>query len=157
MVKNFVLVSISLSALSALKSTGAWTVKPNFQVRSPCSSSTELDAAPSSALHYRMNDDRHGVLADFPSSALFSTANRVTSSRNDAASDDLDMEAQLEAALDYAREMDRKHGLCSAASTRAWQVVDVLYLASSASIEVEANVKQVFGIEKSIWSLYERS
>ncbi|KAL7464170.1 hypothetical protein ACHAXS_004504 [Conticribra weissflogii] len=157
MVKNFVLASISLSVLSAPEFTRAWTVNPNFHVRSACSSSTELDAAPSSALHYRMNDDRHGVLADFPSSALFSTVKRAASSRDDDVSNDSDMDAQLEAALDYAREMDRKHGLCSAASTRAWQVVDDLYLASSASVEVEANVKQVFGIEKSIWSLYERS
>ena len=90
---------------------------------------------------------------------LFSAAsdNDSRSSNDNNVSDDLEMECRLEAALNYARDMDRRYGLCTPASIRAWQVVDDLYLLSSASQTVEHNVKKVFGHEKSIWSLYERS
>ena len=66
-----------------------------------------------------------------------------------------DIERQMEAALTTAREMDRRYGLCTQPSIRAWKIVDELYMMSAASRQVEDSVKSVLGAEKSIWSLYE--
>jgi len=124
---------------------------------SESSSSTALNAA-SSALYYRRDDDVTSLYA-VSSDATYATSNNAQSA-TDAQSGgygDSDMENQLESALAYARDMDRKYGLCTPASTRAWQVVDELYLASSAARKVEDTVKKVLGAEKSVWSLHERA
>ena len=55
-------------------------------------------------------------------------------------------------ALQQARDADNRHGLCTQESKRAWQIVDDIYLASSASRKVEANIKRVLRKEESIWS-----
>lgn len=157
MVNNFVFAVIFLSSLDTSR---AWTATLPSRTVSSCSSNTALNAAPSSALRYRVNDDHQGMMTLLPNNALFSTANSgvgAAVSVENVFGSELDMEVQLEAALNHARDMDRVHGLCSPASTRAWQVVDGLYLASSASQQVEESVKQVFGGEKSVWSLHERS
>ena len=36
-------------------------------------------------------------------------------------------ESELESALEYARDMDKKYGLCTEPSRRAWKVVDEMY------------------------------
>ena len=36
-------------------------------------------------------------------------------------------ECDLERALEYARDVDKKHGLCSEPSQSAWKVVDEIY------------------------------
>mmetsp|Transcript_8029 Transcript_8029/g.14072 ORF Transcript_8029/g.14072 Transcript_8029/m.14072 type:complete len:157 (+) Transcript_8029:110-580(+) len=69
---------------------------------------------------------------------------------------ELDTELRLQAALEAARDADRRYGLCTPASTRAWQIVDDIYSSSSKSRHVEENVKKVFGSEKSIWSSFEK-
>ena len=55
-------------------------------------------------------------------------------------------------ALQQARDADNIHGLCTPESKRAWKFVDDIYLASSASRKVEANIKRVLRKEESIWS-----
>lgn len=67
--------------------------------------------------------------------------------------DQLDTEIRLQIALHAAQDADRRYGLCTIESTSAWQIVDDIYSSSSASQQVEDNVKRVFG-EKSIWSLF---
>jgi len=38
-----------------------------------------------------------------------------------------DVERELHGALEFARDMDRKHGLCTGPSQKAWNVVDEIY------------------------------
>lgn len=70
--------------------------------------------------------------------------------------DELDTNLRLQIALQAARDADRLYGLCTPASARAWKIVDDIYSSSSASREVENNVKRVFGEEKSIWSAFQQ-
>ncbi|KAL3773670.1 hypothetical protein ACHAW5_000686 [Stephanodiscus triporus] len=70
--------------------------------------------------------------------------------------DELDTNLRLQIALQAARDADRLYGLCTPASARAWKMVDDIYSSSSASREVENNVKRVFGEEKSIWSAFQQ-
>jgi hypothetical protein len=70
--------------------------------------------------------------------------------------DELDTNLRLQIALQAARDADRLYGLCTPASARAWKMVDDIYSLSSASREVENNVKRVFGEEKSIWSAFQQ-
>ncbi|KAL7538415.1 hypothetical protein ACHAXR_008538 [Thalassiosira sp. AJA248-18] len=57
--------------------------------------------------------------------------------------DALDSEVRLQIALQAARDADRLYGLCTPASTRAWQVVDDIYSSLSVSRRVEDNRKKV--------------
>ena len=66
--------------------------------------------------------------------------------------DELDTEVRLQIALQAARDADRRYGLCTPASLRAWQIVDDIYSSSSASRKVEDSVKKCLGSEKSVWS-----
>jgi len=68
---------------------------------------------------------------------------------------ELDIGLRLQVALQEARDADHRYGLCTPASTRAWRIVDDLYLSSWTSREVEDTVKNVLGDEKSIWSAFE--
>lgn len=106
---------------------------------------TSLHADSSSALHYR-----HGSDATYaPSTLLYASA-----TTNQDRSKDIDIEHQIEAALNNARDMDRKFGLCTQPSIRAWQIVDELYMKSAASQKIEDCVKSALGTEKNIWNLY---
>jgi len=93
---------------------------------------------PSSALHYQ-NGNSH-----------------QESFKSNIITNELDTELRLQAALHAARDADRRFGLCTPASTCAWQIVDDIYSSSSTSQHVEDSVKMVLGCEKSIWSLFER-
>ena len=74
---------------------------------------------------------------------------------NTIINDELDTELRLQVALQAARDADRRHGLCTEPSIKAWQVVDDIYSSSIASKQVEDNLHQVLG-EKSIWCSFER-
>lgn len=110
---------------------------------------TSLNAeSSSSALHYRQGND-----ATYAPSTLLYASNAAT--EEPAIQQEDDIELQIEAALKNARDMDRRYGLCTQPSIRAWQVVDELYLKSAASQKIEDCVKSALGTERSIWSLYE--
>ena len=114
----------------------AWT---NAAVgRNPPSSQAAPD--PNSSLQYRNGDDYQPV----------------ESSINNVISDELDSNMRLQLALQAARDADRLFGLCTPASTRAWKMVDDIFSSSSASREVENNVKRVLGEEKSIWRVFQQ-
>jgi hypothetical protein len=120
----------------AVASSHAWT---NVAAgRHIPSSGTALN--PNSALQYRNGDDNQPV----------------ESSINNVISDELHINLRLQSALQAARDADRLYGLCSPASSRAWKMVDDIYSSSSASREVENNVKRVLGEEKSIWSVFQQ-
>ena len=57
--------------------------------------------------------------------------------------DELDTQLRLRVALEAARDAERRYGLCTPESIRAWAIVDDIYLSSSASKQVERNVKKV--------------
>ena len=63
------------------------------------------------------------------------------------------IELQIEVALNNARDMDRRYGLCTQASREAWEIVDELYRKSAASQEIEDCVKSCLGTKKSVWNL----
>lgn len=69
---------------------------------------------------------------------------------------DEDTEIRLQVALQAARDADRRYGLCTPESVDAWRLVDDIYSASSASRQVEDNVKRVLGREESVWGSFER-
>jgi hypothetical protein len=117
----------------------AWT-NPAVAGRRHPSSGRDPDS--DSALLYRNGVEYHS--AD------------TTSTNNNAIVDDLDTNMRLQLALQAARDADRLFGLCTPASARAWRVVDEIYSSSSASREVEDNVKRVLGEEKSIWCAFQR-
>ena len=79
-----------------------------------------------------------------------------TSTNNNVIADDSDANMRLQIALQAARDADRLFGLCTPASTRAWKMVDDIFSSSSASREVEDNVKRVLGEEKSIWRVFQQ-
>ena len=79
-----------------------------------------------------------------------------STSTNNVIADDSDANMRLQIALQAARDADRLFGLCTPASTRAWKMVDDIYSSSSASREVEDNVKRVLGEEKSIWRVFQQ-
>ena len=108
---------------------------------------TSLNAESSSALHYRQGSD----VTYAPSTLLYGSSTAI----QDQSITEDDIERQIEAALTNARDMDRKFGLCTQPSIRAWQIVDELYMKSAASQKIEDCVKSALGTEKSIWSLYE--
>ena len=62
-----------------------------------------------------------------------------------------DTERRLAAALAAARDADRRHGLCSPASARAWEIVDDIYASSWTSRQVEENVRKLLGREENVW------
>ena len=126
----------------AVVGSDAWTnaVVASGSTRHPPSSGT-VPNAPNSALQYRNGDEYHQP---------------VETSMTGVITDELDTNMRLQIALTAARDADRHHGLCSPASVRAWRVVDDIYSSSSASREVENNVKRVLGEEKSIWSEFQR-
>eukprot|EP01083_Nonionella_stella_P248561 860410_1 len=101
----------------------AWTNLPAISYSSPPRSCTALSAQPS-ALQYRSGDDQ------------IETTNAIIT-------DALDTEFRLQIALRAAQDADRHYGLCTPESNSAWQVVDDIYLSSSASRQVEDNVKKV--------------
>ena len=102
--------------------------------------SSQAAPNPNSAIQYRNGDDYQPV----------------ESSINNVISDELDSNLRLQLALQAARDADRLFGLCTPASTRAWKMVDDIYSSSSASREVENNVKRVLGEEKSIWRVFQQ-
>jgi hypothetical protein len=106
--------------------------------RHPPSSGTAPN--PNSALQYQNGDDYQPV----------------ESSTNNVISDELGTKLRLQLALQAARDADRLFGLCTPASTQAWKTVDDIYSSSSASREVEINVKRVLGEEKSIWRVFQQ-
>ncbi|KAL7482997.1 hypothetical protein ACHAW6_008647 [Cyclotella cf. meneghiniana] len=115
---------------------------------------TALNAeSSSSALHYRHGSDNEFA----PSTLLYASADNASNDHIASVEirSEADIERQIEAALTTAREMDRRYGLCTQPSIRAWKIVDELYMMSAASRKVEDSVKSVLGAEKSIWSLYE--
>ena len=109
---------------------------------------TSLNAESSSALHYRQGSD-----ANYATSTLLHASSAAIEELS--IESDYDLEQQIEMALNNARDMDRKYGLCTQPSIRAWELVDELYLKSAASQQVEDCVKSVLGTERSIWSFYE--
>ncbi|KAL3765227.1 hypothetical protein ACHAWO_009304 [Cyclotella atomus] len=108
---------------------------------------TALNAESSSALHYRQGNDATYA----PSTLLYASDTAVEEPK---IQQEEDIELQIEAALNNARDMDRRFGLCTQPSIRAWQVVDELYMKSAASQKIEDCVKSVLGTERGIWSLY---
>jgi hypothetical protein len=127
-----------------------------FSIKTPSEHriATALNAeSSSSALHYRQGSDNEFA----PSTLLYASSDNA--SNDDMTSMEIrsedDLERQMEAALTTAREMDRRFGLCTQPSIRAWKIVDELYMMSAASRKVEDSVKSVLGAEKSIWTLYE--
>jgi hypothetical protein len=107
---------------------------------------TSLNAE-STALNYRQGNDSNYA----PSTLLYASSGSIQGAFN---SED-DIERQIEEALNNARDADRKFGLCTQPSIRAWKIVDELYMRSEASRRVEDSVKSVLGNERSIWSLHE--
>ncbi len=75
---------------------------------------------------------------------------------NNIISDELHINLRLQFALQVARDAYRLYGLCTPASSQAWKMVDDIYSSTSASREVENNVKRVLGEEKSIWSVFQQ-
>ena len=66
--------------------------------------------------------------------------------------EDLDKLLRLSFALEAARDADLRYGLTSPESVLAWQIVDDIYLSSSATRQIECNVRMVIGNdEASIW------
>ena len=77
-----------------------------------------------------------------PASALYYvSANQQQESSS--INDELDTQLRLRVALEAARDAERRYGLCTPESIRAWAIVDDIYLSSSASKQVERNVKKV--------------
>ena len=116
----------------------AWTNPSRIRFSSRDYIVSKATPMPSSALHYQ-NGNSH-----------------QESSKSNIITNELDTELRLQAALHAARDADRRFGLCTPASTCAWQIVDDIYSSSSTSQHVEDSVKMVLGCEKSIWSLFER-
>jgi hypothetical protein len=129
----------------AVVGSDAWTnaVVASGSSRHPPSSGGTAPNAPDSALQYRNGDEYHQPVVE-------------TTTMTGVISNESDTNMRLQIALGAARDADRCHGLCSPASVRAWKVVDEIYSSSSASREVENNVKRVLGEEKSIWSEFQR-
>ena len=140
---NSAFVITIILALSGRSNSFSYNQKSNgYRVQ------TSLNAESSSALHYRQGSDFNYA----PSTLLHASS---TSIEEPSIKSDYDLEQQIEAALNNARDMDRKFGLCTQPSIRAWELVDELYLKSAASQKIEDCVKSVLGSERSIWSLYE--
>ena len=130
----------SLLTIIFLTFAVAWT-NPAVAGRRRPSSGREPDS--DSALRYRNGVEYHSADSTF-------TNNNVI------IADDSDANMRLQIALQAARDADRLFGLCTPASTRAWKMVDDIYSSSSASREVEDNVKRVLGEEKSIWRVFQQ-
>jgi hypothetical protein len=138
-IRNFLTTTL---ALTLFNGSNAFSYNPQRNVHRI---QTSLNAESSSALHYRQGNDNSFTT----STLLYASSGTV-----DAPSEE-DIDRRIEAALNNARDMDRRYGLCTQPSIRAWQIVDELYMMSAASQEVENCVKSVLGTEKSVWSLYE--
>mmetsp|Transcript_28313 Transcript_28313/g.60358 ORF Transcript_28313/g.60358 Transcript_28313/m.60358 type:complete len:172 (+) Transcript_28313:125-640(+) len=95
--------------------------------------------------------------SDSPSALYYQNGNCQQEISIDNINDDVDAERRLQAAIEAARDADRRYGLCTPTSTHAWQIVDDIYSSSPVSRQVENNVKKVLGREKSIWSSFERT
>jgi len=120
----------------------AWTNTPNSISHLTASiGCTALSATPAHALALHYSN------CDYPEARTTRTI------INNA----LDTELCLQIALQAARDVDQRYGLCTPESACAWQLVDDIYLSSPASRQVEDNVKKVLGREKSIWSLMEQT
>lgn len=119
-------ITIIVSVLICISQ--AWTTKPTASARHSIRPSSSQS---STALNYRS------------SSYAYSSVSPTN---------DVDTNMRLQMALQQARDADNRHGLCTQESKRAWQIVDDIYLASSASRKVEANIKRVLRKEESIWS-----
>lgn len=148
-----------IMASCLVTSSQAFVVKSSNVHTASRSSTTALNAESSTSLQYRQGSDWDSPLSTSTSLHATGTNGQSMSSRVHVLSvnDEHDIESRIEAALVNARDMDRRYGLCTPNSIKAWQVVDDLYAASAASQLVEEKVKSVLGEESSIWSLYERS
>lgn len=134
----FLSTTILLIVLANISISQAWTSSASFQRRtSPHRvSNTVCKAASSyshSALHYQNGNYQQEISPN---------------SINNGA----DTERRLQAAIQAARDVDRRYGLCTPTSTHAWKIVDDIYSLSPVSRQVEDNVKKVLGREKSGWS-----
>lgn len=94
------------------------------------------------ALKYRRGSD-----------TTFSPSIYVQSTTHQPTRREDNIELQIEVALNNARDMDRRYGLCTQASREAWEIVDELYRKSAASQEIEDCVKSCLGTKESVWSL----
>mmetsp|Transcript_2832 Transcript_2832/g.5003 ORF Transcript_2832/g.5003 Transcript_2832/m.5003 type:complete len:155 (+) Transcript_2832:94-558(+) len=142
---QIVIFAISIFLFVLVHHSQAWTFIPTSS-RQPSGHAITSNAVPassSSALSYQ----NHNYLLKSSSSSSSSHMN---------SNNDLDVEIHLRAALQAARDADARYGLCTPASTHAWQIVDDIYSASPRSRQVEDNVKKVLGREESIWSTFER-
>ena len=122
-------ITIIVSALIYISQ--AWTTTPIASARHSIPSYRRTSSSSSTALNYRS------------SSYTYSSVSPTN---------DVDTNIRLQMALQQARDADNRHGLCTQESKRAWQIVDDIYSASSASRKVEANIKRVLRKEESIWS-----
>lgn len=60
----------------------------------------------------------------------------------------------LQSALEHARKIDQRYGLCTPESTYAWSIVDELYLSMPEySSPVEDSVRKAFPKQKSVWDV----
>ena len=88
------------------------------------------------------------TIAPSSTSALYYISrNDQQESSSSGIHDELDTQLRLRVALEAARDADRRYGLCTPESVRAWQLVDDIYLTSSASRQIEHNLKKVLGRE----------
>ncbi|KAL9180361.1 hypothetical protein ACHAXT_008331 [Thalassiosira profunda] len=135
--QGFIFIVSALLALLA-STSHAWTSAP------PCpkpsrSYTTSLHATQTSSSALSFQSGNHET-------ATFGVTDEL----------DTDTEIRLQVALQAARDADRRYGLCTPESVDAWRVVDDIYSASSASRQVEDNVKKVLGREESVWGSFER-
>lgn len=126
--RKFIPASCVLLLLALCTLSDAWTTFSRAQCPPAARRGTELKAI-STALHFQTGSDHQ--------------------------ENELDTSIRLQIALEAARDADRRYGLCTPASSAAWQLVDDIFSSSQASREVEKNVKRVLG-EKSIWSSFEQ-
>mmetsp|Transcript_3813 Transcript_3813/g.5712 ORF Transcript_3813/g.5712 Transcript_3813/m.5712 type:complete len:155 (-) Transcript_3813:236-700(-) len=142
---QIVIFAISIVLFILVHHSQAWSYTPTSsrQLSGHAITSNTEPASSSSAISYQ---NRNYILE--PSSS--------SSSSHMNSNNDLDAEIRLRAALQAARDADARYGLCTPASTHAWQIVDDIYSASPRSRQVEDNVKKALGREESIWSLFER-
>ena len=123
----------------------------------PSSSSSDMVNEYDKWLHEN-NDDYEAV--NYRKKEKFQRARlaaQLEQNTKDAASasttiEDLDKLLRLSFALEAARDADLRYGLTSPESVLAWQIVDDIYLSSSATRQIECNVRMVIGNdEASIW------
>jgi hypothetical protein len=79
--------------------------------------------------HARDVDKRHGLCSE-PSQSAWKVVDASQPELHDESHSIGDIvveECDLERALEYARDVDKKHGLCSEPSQSAWKVVDEIY------------------------------